>query len=83
MSELTVKLKSNDYENGEFSQDQLVFSNIDHYEFFSHGENDKKTWVSPEVKDLGDAKEIIKGFTPGDPKVPGGGDGALAGASDS
>ena len=45
MSELTVKLKSNDYENGEFSQDQLVFSNIDHYEFFSHGVNDKKTWV--------------------------------------
>ena len=45
--------------------------------------NEKKTWVSPEVKDLGDAKEIIKGFTPGDPKVPGGGDGALAGASDA
>ena len=44
---------------------------------------EKKTWVSPEVKDLGDAKEIIKGFTLGDPKVPGGGDGALAGASDA
>ena len=45
--------------------------------------NEKKTWVSPEVKELGDAKEIIKGFTPGDPKVPGGGDGALDGASDA
>ena len=45
--------------------------------------NEKETWVSPEVKDLGDAKEIIKGFTPGDPKIPGGGDGALAGASDA
>ena len=45
--------------------------------------NEKKTWVSPEVKDLGDAKDIMKGFTPGDPKVPGGGDGALAGASDA
>ena len=44
---------------------------------------DKKTWTAPEVKDLGDAKDIIKGFTPGDPKVPGGGDGNLAGASDA
>jgi len=50
MSELTVKLKSNDYENGEFSQDQLIFSNIKHYEFFSHGENDKKTWVRFKLK---------------------------------
>ena len=45
--------------------------------------DEKRTWVSPEVKDLGDAKEIIKGFTPEDPKIPGGGDGALAGASDA
>ena len=44
---------------------------------------EKKTWIAPEVKDLGDAKDIIKGFTPADPKVPGGGDGQLAGASDA
>ena len=44
---------------------------------------DKKSWIVPEVKDLGDAKDIIKGFTPADPKVPGGGDGSLAGASDA
>ena len=45
--------------------------------------SEKKTWEKPSVKELGDAKEIIKGFTPGDPKVPGGGDGALDGASDA
>ena len=45
--------------------------------------SEKKTWEKPSVKELGDAKEIIKGFTPGDPKIPGGGDGALAGASDA
>ena len=44
---------------------------------------EKKNWVKPEIKDLGDAKDIIKGFTPGDPKIPGGGDGALDGASDA
>ena len=38
--------------------------------------SEKKTWEKPSVKELGDAKEIIKGFTPGDPKIPGGGDGA-------
>lgn len=51
--------------------------------FLIMNSNDKKTWTKPEVKDLGDAKDIIKGFTPGDPKVPGGGDGSLAGASDA
>ena len=45
--------------------------------------SEKKVWEKPSVKELGDAKEIIKGFTPGDPKVPGGGDGALDGASDA
>ena len=43
----------------------------------------KPDWSQPEVKVIGKAKDIIKGFTPADPKVPGGGDGALAGASDS
>ena len=45
--------------------------------------NEKKDWITPEIKDMGDAKDIIKGFTPADPKVPGGGDGSLAGASDA
>ena len=45
-------------------------------------DKDKRVWETPSVKELGDAKQIIKGFTPADPKVPGGGDGALAGASD-
>ena len=51
--------------------------------FLLMNSKDKKTWTTPEVKDLGDAKDIIKGFSPEDPKVPGGGDGALAGASDA
>lgn len=44
---------------------------------------EKQNWEKPSIKDLGDAKDIIKGFTPGDPKIAGGGDGALAGASDA
>tara|TARA_Y100000992_G_C21163333_1_gene442257 strand:+ start:281 stop:484 length:204 start_codon:yes stop_codon:yes gene_type:complete len=51
--------------------------------FLLMNSKDKNIWVTPEVKDLGDAKDIIKGFTPEDPKVPGGGDGNLAGASDA
>jgi len=44
-------------------------------------QNENK-WVKPEVKDLGKAKDIIKGFTPADPKTLGGGDGDLANGSD-
>jgi hypothetical protein len=43
---------------------------------------ESKKWVKPHVKEIGDAKEIIKGFGPGDPKVGGDGDDALANASD-
>ena len=42
----------------------------------------KITWENPEVKTLGKAKDIIKGFTPADPKVSGGGDADLDVASD-
>ena len=42
----------------------------------------KEKWVKPEIIDLGDAKDIIKGFAPADPKVAGGGDSDLAVASD-
>ena len=42
----------------------------------------KQKWVKPEIDDLGDAKDIIKGFSPADPKVAGGGDSDLAVASD-
>ena len=51
--------------------------------FYRMKPKENKNWVKPEIKDLGDAKDIIKGFTPGDPKIPGGGDGALDGASDA
>ncbi len=48
---------------------------------FMTAEN-KHIWEKPEVKELGDAKEIIKGFAPADPKVSGGGDSDLDVASD-
>ncbi len=48
---------------------------------FMTAEN-KNIWERPEVKELGDAKEIIKGFAPSDPKVSGGGDSDLDVASD-
>ena len=42
----------------------------------------KQTWENPEVKTLGKAKDIIKGFSPADPKVSGSGDTDLDVASD-
>tara|TARA_Y100001935_G_C17283458_1_gene498893 strand:- start:268 stop:417 length:150 start_codon:yes stop_codon:yes gene_type:complete len=45
-------------------------------------ENKKREWSKPQITDLGDAKDIIKGFAPADPKVAGGGDSDLAVASD-
>ena len=42
----------------------------------------KKNWEKPEFKDLGKAKDIIKGFAEEDPKVLGGGDSDLANGSD-
>ena len=45
-------------------------------------EKKKGTWTKPEITDLGNAKDIIKGFAPADPKVSGGGDSDLAVASD-
>ena len=42
----------------------------------------KKLWEEPTIKELGDAKSIIQGFGPSDPKVAGDGDDALATASD-
>ena len=41
-----------------------------------------KKWEKPNESELGDAKSIIKGFGPGDPKVGGDGDDALSNASD-
>ena len=45
-------------------------------------DNKKEKWIKPEITDLGNAKDIIKGFAPADPKVAGGGDADLAVASD-
>ena len=42
----------------------------------------EQKWEKPEIKDLGKAKDIIKGFSPADPKTLGGGDGDLANGSD-
>ena len=42
----------------------------------------KDDWKKPEYKDLGKAKDIIKGFGDEDPKVLGGGDSDLANGSD-
>ncbi len=42
----------------------------------------KKVWSTPEYKELGKAKDIIKGFGIEDPKVLGGGDSDLANGSD-
>ena len=46
------------------------------------GDISKEKWVKPEITDLGDAKDIIKGFAPADPKVGGTGDSDLDIASD-
>ena len=42
----------------------------------------EQKWEKPVIKDLGKAKDIIKGFSPADPKTLGGGDGDLANGSD-
>ena len=52
------------------------------YAELSEQENKKREWSKPQITDLGDAKDIIKGFAPADPKVAGGGDSDLAVASD-
>ena len=39
-------------------------------------------WIKPEIKVLGEAKDLIKGFEPEDPKISGGFDGDLANATD-
>lgn len=51
--------------------------------YLSHmSDTNIKKWEKPKESELGDAKSIIKGFGPGDPKVGGDGDDALANASD-
>ena len=38
-------------------------------------QKNKKDWIKPEIKDLGEAKDLIKGGAPGeDPKTFGSGD---------
>lgn len=42
----------------------------------------RKQWKSPEILELGDAKDLVKGFTDADPKRSGGGDDDLDVGSD-
>tara|TARA_Y100000996_G_C22557103_1_gene655862 strand:- start:1671 stop:1817 length:147 start_codon:yes stop_codon:yes gene_type:complete len=42
-----------------------------------------KIWMSPKIKVLGEAVDLIKGFAEEDPKIAGGFDGDLANATDA